>query len=117
MIVNKTGNTLQLYGTPENTHGDYLTSPPDQISAGNSASFTLKHTNWSPFGTEGSCQYTCPGTNGIALIKFSYQCPSGTGLNAADALIIQGTGVSTQMIPNPLPESGHPVNVQFTVFN
>lgn len=115
MIVNKTNQPLILSGKPVNTHGDYSPAPPNEIPPKESANFTLKHTNWSPYGTEGSCQYSCAGLNGRALIEFSYICPSGTGYNATDAIIIVGTGVNIQMIPNPLPQSGHPVNVQFII--
>ena len=116
-IVNKTKNPLTLLEPAKNKHGDYAPAPPKSVAAGAIAKFRLKHTNWSPYGTAGSCQYQAIGPNGSSTLQFSYSCPSGTGENSADAIIINGaeSGISLVMIPNPLPQDGHPVEVQFTV--
>ncbi|GAA4271033.1 hypothetical protein U6A24_03965 [Aquimarina gracilis] len=114
-IVNKTAFSLSLKSTPVNTHGDYKPKPPKIIPAGTTVKFSLIHTNWSPFGTDGSCQYQCNDGKTNPVLKFSYSCPSGNGLNATDVKILSGSGIQTLMIPNPLPQSGHPVHVQFTI--
>lgn len=117
MIINETDHAMQLKGT-NNEHGDYDPAPPEEIPARSTINFELKHTDWSIYGTEGSCEYLAHGSNGKSHIRFSYSCPSGTGLNSTDAVITHKTDgdINVRMIPNPLPESGHPVNVQFTVY-
>ncbi len=115
MVVNKTRSVIRLNGEPKSKHGKYKPAPPHEIAPGRAGSFVLKHTKGSLHGTKGSCGYICAGRNAPALVELSYSCPSGDGLNAADAVVEVGQGVSVQMIPNPLPQSGHPVNVQFNI--
>ena len=114
-IVNTTNYELKLEKAINN-HGDYNPSPPNVILAGQSINFELQHTNWSPDGTDGSCVYATSNPNKTTDITFSYQCPSGTGTNVSDAIVANTAMARVQMIPNPLPHFGHPVNVQFTVF-
>lgn len=108
MIVNNSSQTLTL-----NTFGlspssdNYSPAPPNTINAGQTVNFQLSGE------TSGKCEYYFYSDGGQDMNKlfFSYQCPE-IGNNAADGFI-NGAGVQVQMIPNPLPQAGHPLNVQF----
>jgi hypothetical protein len=115
-IVNQTNSSMTLSGTPVDTHGVYVTSPASEIAAGSSTSFQLQQTNALSPGPQGACTYAATDNSGrTGSIVFSYACPLTT-TNYANAVLSGNTAVTLQMIPNPLPEYGHPVNVQFTVF-
>lgn len=98
-------------------HGEYSTKPPQSISPGETVNFCLE--KYPPRdhpignGPEGGCEYTSQdGSTGLSL---SYQCPTYDN-NSADAMIVKGR-LWVQMIPNPLPIAGEPLNVQFNIFD
>lgn len=111
-IVNNTGQTLELLDA-QNKHGDYDPAPPNHILAGATVNFILNHHNASPYGTAGSCLYRSEGSN--AEVAMSYRCPSFQVPNGADVLVRNSTVMHAEMIPNPLPQAGHPLKVQFTI--
>ncbi|MFK8165375.1 MAG: hypothetical protein AB8H12_23210 [Lewinella sp.] len=113
-IVNNTDQTLDLMDV-QNKHGEYDPAPPNQIKPGEVIEFTLNHHELSPYGTAGSCLYRSKG--GSADVAMSYRCPSFIGPNGADVLVQNSSVLHAHMIPNPLPESGHPMKVQFTISN
>lgn len=115
-IINNTSVTMTLIGMPVNTHGEYVVYPSTSLNAnGGSTSFQIQQDNALSPGPVGSCVFSVQDAGGnSANITFSYACPV-TGTNAADAVLDSNVAVNIQMIPNPLPQYGHPVNVQYTI--
>lgn len=111
MIVNNSNQTLTLntFGLNPKS-GNYSPAPPNTIDVGQTVNFQLSGE------TSGSCEYYFYDDGGnMKKLFFSYQCPHSPpplGGNSANGFI-NGTGVQIQMIPNPLPQAGHPLNVQF----
>jgi hypothetical protein len=116
-IVNKTSSPVNLNGTPVCKEGKYISDPPDSIAPGNTINFQIQQADASAPGPEGSCEYSITDQHGVTgNVVFSYSCPV-KGTNATDALTAGNPAVKIQMIPNPLPQYGHPVNVQFSILN
>ncbi len=115
-IINKTRYPVNLNGTPVSKEGKYITSPPSTIAPGSTINFQIEQVNASA-GSEGSCEYSVIDQHGVTgNIIFSYACPV-KGTNATDAVMSGKPAITLQMIPNPLPQYGHPVNVQFSILN
>jgi hypothetical protein len=115
-IVNKTSNAIYLNGTPVCKEGKYITDPPVSIAPASTINFHIQQTD-SAAGSDGSCEYSVTDQHAVTgNIIFSYACPV-KGTNATDAVMAGNAAIKIQMIPNPLPQYGHPVNVQFSIFN
>ncbi|MEP7238452.1 MAG: hypothetical protein ABI685_11320 [Ferruginibacter sp.] len=116
-IVNKTNHPMNLNGAPVYKEGKYITSPPASIAPGATINFQIQQVNSSSPGPEGSCEYSVTDQHGrTGNITFSYTCLV-KDTNATDAVMTGYAEVKIQMIPNPLPQYGHPVNVQFSILN
>ena len=116
-IVNKTSNAINLNGTPVCKEGKYVTDPPASIAAGSTINFQIQRQILSLQGSAGSCQYSVTDQHGVTgSIIFSYSCPL-IDTNATDAVMLGNPAFKIQMIPNPLPQYGYPVNVQFSILN
>ena len=110
---------MTLQGSPNDHHGEYKSNPENTIPSNSSTAFQLEaeFTLGFTYGSNGYCDFQIQNSSGnTGTVRFSYVCPQ-VGSNSAGASW-QTSPVSDivlQMIPNPLPEYGHPVHVQFIV--
>ena len=109
---------MTLQGMPVQTDGHYFIFPADSIAGNGGYTDFWIIQNDITGAAVGSCVYSVTDQGGSSSqITFSYGCPWDADPNTADA-VWNGTALSDitiQMIPNPLPQYGHPVWVQFTI--
>ena len=108
---------MNLIGNAVAAKGNYISNPPASIAPGTTIVFQIQRKDILSKGPDGYCEYSVTDQHGVTgNIIFSYTCPVD-GTNAVDAVMSGNAAVTIQMIPNPLPQYGHPVNVQFAIFN
>jgi hypothetical protein len=117
-ITNLTGATMVLQGEPIANYGSYIINPLTSIPNKSNIYFLIQQKIYLSPGPQGSCIYAATDNSGNqGLLQFSYSCPL-MAPNTATAVIISGsTRFTIDMVPYQIPETGHPIRVEFTIIS